>query len=240
MSKLKCFSLTVLEVTDCFDSLIVPLLCRMINLQELQLYVFVKRFDSIFIDGIQLYDDFLIYLSQLSKFTFSIRTRVYNLSNEITLQTNEDIQRSFIGRYNEQVASYVQTDLMNTQGQCHIYTVPYEFEYFYDLDNYFQRGMFRKVRYLTMRDVFHAFEDQFFQLISEEFLLLECLHVSNPYPIEVRQSVFNLITFPHLTLLDLKRAHVTYTELFLLKKNYTSTTFIESGRRISITYHDNK
>ncbi len=42
----------------------------MINLEELELYLSVERFDSTYIDGIQLYDQFLIYMTQLNKFTF--------------------------------------------------------------------------------------------------------------------------------------------------------------------------
>ncbi len=90
----------MLEGTYSFNSLI-PLLCRMINLEELQLYVFVIRFDSTYIDGIQLFDEFLIYMTQLNKFTFSIRTRVSSIRNLLELPTNEDIQRSFMGRYSK-------------------------------------------------------------------------------------------------------------------------------------------
>ena len=46
----------------------------MINLEELKLYLLVIRFDSTYIDGIQLYDQFLIYMTQLKKFTFNIKT----------------------------------------------------------------------------------------------------------------------------------------------------------------------
>jgi hypothetical protein len=191
----------------------------MINLEELQLYVFVIRFDSTYIDGIQLFDEFLIYMTQLNKFTFSIKTRVSSIyRNLLELPTNEDIQRSFMGRYNQQVVSYVQNNSMKTEGKCHIYTFPYEFEYFYHLDNSFQRGMFHKVRYLTMYDRI-AFEHKLFQIISEEFPFLEFLYITNPYPMQDKQSLFTLITFPCLTLLDLKCAHVDYAELFLLKKN---------------------
>ena len=54
-----------------YDDLLVPLFCRMINLEELQLYLSVGRFDSTYIDGIQLYDQFLIYMTQLKPFTYS-------------------------------------------------------------------------------------------------------------------------------------------------------------------------
>jgi hypothetical protein len=52
-----------------------------------------------------------------------------------------------------------------------MYSLSYEFEYFYDLDNYFQGGMFHKVRYLTMDDDSTAFEHKLFQLISQDRML---------------------------------------------------------------------
>jgi hypothetical protein len=48
----------------------------MINLEELQLYLSVGRFDETYIDGNQLYDQFLIYMTQLRNFTFNIKTEV--------------------------------------------------------------------------------------------------------------------------------------------------------------------
>jgi hypothetical protein len=159
-------------VTDSFTSLIASLLSRMTNVEELQLYIFLIRFDSTYIDGIQLFVEFLIYMTQLNQFTFSIRTRVSSFKDLLELSRNEDIQSSFIGKYDQHVASYVQTNSMKTEGKCHIYTVPYEFEYFYEHDNSFQRDMFRKVRYLTMNDRI-AFEHKLFQLISEEVPFLE-------------------------------------------------------------------
>jgi hypothetical protein len=137
----------------------------MINLEELKLYLSVYRIDSTYIDGIQLYDQFLIYMTQLKKFTFNIKTEIFNRNVIVKLQSNEDIQRSFIGREYQQVSSYVHTISMNTEGECHIYSLPYEFDYFVDLNNSFQGGMFHKVRYLTMDDTI-PFEHKFFQLIS--------------------------------------------------------------------------
>ncbi len=71
---MKCFSFTAFDRTENYDDLIVPMLCRMINLEELQLYISVERYNSTYIDGIQLYDQFLVYMTQLKKFTFNIKT----------------------------------------------------------------------------------------------------------------------------------------------------------------------
>jgi hypothetical protein len=189
----------------------------MINLEELKLYLRIKRLDSTYIDGVQLYDQILNYMTRLNKFTFSIDTKICNEDVTFELQSNEDIQRSFIGRGYQQVASYVHTISMNTEGKCHVYSLPYEFEYFH-LDNSFQGGMFHKVRYLTMDDT-SPFEHKLFQLISQDFPFLEFLYISHIEPQEDKQHSSTLITFPHLKLLDLKWAHVDYAEQLLLKKN---------------------
>jgi hypothetical protein len=160
----------------------------MINLEELKLYLPVIRFDSTYINGIQLYDQFLIHMTQLKKFTFSINTQVVNRNVRLKLPSNEDIQYSFIGRGYQQVASSlrVHTEPASTEGKCHIYSLPYDFEYFLNLDNSFQGGMFDKVRYLRMDDE-HPFEDKLFELISQDFPFLECLHVSNYHPQKDKQ-----------------------------------------------------
>jgi hypothetical protein len=70
----------------------------MINLNELKLYLSIIRYDSTYIDGIQLHDEILINMTQLNKFTFSIKTTVFNKNIQIDLPSNEDIQYSFIRR----------------------------------------------------------------------------------------------------------------------------------------------
>ena len=47
----------------------------MINLEELNLSLLVLKSNSTYIDGIQLYDQFLTYVTKLKKFTFNIRHR---------------------------------------------------------------------------------------------------------------------------------------------------------------------
>lgn len=184
----------------------------MINLEELTLYLSVLRFDSTYIDGIQLYDQFLIYMTQLKKFTFNIKTRIHSYNDKLELPTNEVIQRSFIGRGYQQVASYVDT----IAWKCHIYSLRFGFEYFVQLDNSFPGGMFHKVRYLTMSDK-HPFEHQFFQLISQDFPYLEYLDISNDHPQKDKQRSSTLLAFPYLTCLNLEYAHDDYIELFVLK-----------------------
>ncbi|CAF1594248.1 unnamed protein product, partial [Adineta steineri] len=56
LPKLKYFSLTSFDMIHDYDKYIIPLLHRMINLEELVLFLTVIRTDSSFIDGIELYD----------------------------------------------------------------------------------------------------------------------------------------------------------------------------------------
>jgi hypothetical protein len=190
----------------------------MVNLEELTLYLLVQRFNSTYIDGIELYDQFLVYMTQLKKFTFNIKTDVYNL-RRIKLPSNEDIQHSFIGRNYQQVTSYVHNYSMKNEGKCLIYSVPYEFDYFFGLDNSFQGGRFHKVRYLAMDDDRIAFEHKLFNVISEDFPFLQFLRICNHYSPSIKKYSLTLITFPYLTMLDLQDAHDDYAELFLLTKN---------------------
>ncbi|CAF3806107.1 unnamed protein product [Rotaria sordida] len=107
LPRLKCLSFTVRNIVFEYDELLVSLFCRMINLEELKLYLLVGRFNSSYIDGIQLYDQFLIYMTQIKKFTFNIKSMVYNSDVSVKLPSNEDIQRSFTGRGYQKVASYL-------------------------------------------------------------------------------------------------------------------------------------
>jgi hypothetical protein len=204
----------------------------MINLEELKLNLSVERFDLTYIDGFQLYDQFLVYMTQLKKLTFCIKTDVCNIFLRVELPSNEYIQNSFIVRDYQQVSSYVHTNSMKTKGKCMIYSLPYEFDYFFNLDNSFQGGIFDKVRYLTMNDTI-SFEHQLFKLISEDFPFLEFLCIfNNSNSPKNNEYSSTLIVFPYLTYLDLENAHDDYAELFLLKK----TTHLPRLLNLSMEY----
>jgi hypothetical protein len=190
----------------------------MINLNELKLYLSIIRYDSTYIDGIQLHDEILINMTQLNKFTFSIKTTVFNKNIQIDLPSNEDIQYSFIRRGYQHIGSYVQQRITKNEGKCDIYSLPYDFEYFVIVDNSFEGGMFHKVRHLVMM-YSYPFEHRLFKLISEDLPFLKYLRIHNDQPQKNKQRSSTLIKFPHLTLLHLWLAHVDYAEEFLLKKN---------------------
>ncbi len=208
----------MLPRTRNYDDLIIPLLRRMINLEELKLYLSILRVNSTYIDGIQLYDEIIIYMPRLNKFYLSIDTCVVNTNVKIDLPSNEDIQHSFIGRRYGQVGSDVHSIAIKKGiSRCHIYSLPYQFKHFDYLNNSFKGGLFDKVRSLLMLDS-RPFEHNFFKVISQSFPFLQTLRILNSKPQQNKQQS-STILFPHLILLDLATAHVDYAEQFLFNKN---------------------
>ena len=201
------------------------------NLEELNLSLSVLRLDSTYLDGIQLYDHFLIYMRQLNKFTFNIKTAVVSSNARDDLPSNKDVQNSFIGRGYPQVVSHVHTNLEKTIGECHIYSLPFNFDHFLELNNSFQGGIFHTVRYLEMFDSY-PFEYKLIKLIPEHFPFLQILCLCNKHPQQDKKDSATLITFPCLKYLDLKDAHDDYAELFLLEK----TTHLPRLSGLAIQY----
>ena len=195
----------------------------MTNLEELNLCLLVHRQDSTYIDGNDLYEQFLIYMRKLNKFTFNICTKAQNYCKyQIQLPSFEDIEFSFIGKGYSEVISYIHKCLVNDGieeiSMCHIYSLPFEFEYFFHLDNCFRGGKFDKVRYLKMEDKI-SFEYEFFKTISQDFPFLQYLYLDNLESQKNKQYSSVLLTFPYLTYLDIYYGHIDYVELFLLKTN---------------------
>jgi hypothetical protein len=80
-----------------YEQLIVPLLHRMSNLEELILNLSIDRSThKSFIDGNNLKNDIISHMSKLNKFVFSIHSNLY-LNDLDLLSTNDDIQRTFKG-----------------------------------------------------------------------------------------------------------------------------------------------
>jgi hypothetical protein len=191
----------------------------MVNLEALELFLLVLRDDSSFIDGIQLHDEIIIYMSQLKQINFSIHSDVFNVKSKIKLVKNEEIQRSFVGKRYGEIGSYVQANAQEIDGICHIYSLPYQFEDFLYLNNSFKGGMCNRVVCLKMVDVRYPFEHKFFELISQDFPVLKELYICNRKSQKDKQHSSKRIIFPYLLLLDLTKAHVDYIEQFLIETN---------------------
>ncbi|CAF3492767.1 unnamed protein product [Rotaria socialis] len=231
LPKLKHFSLMSYPHILLYDSLIVPLLRRMINLENLILYLSRIRNNKNYIDGNELYNDILIYMPQLNKFTFNIRTNVDKKNDGIVFSSNEDIQHSFRRKEYGLVGSYVETFTTSSEYKCysnsmpyhfksrsHIYSLPYQFKNFDLLSNSFEGGMFGNVQSLIMTDIY-PFEHNFFNIISQSFPLLKELHIINEKPQKNKQQTMPLIVFSHLIDLNLFCAHADCAEQFLVNKH---------------------
>ncbi|CAF1526051.1 unnamed protein product [Rotaria sordida] len=218
LHNLKCFSLTSIEFTSHYNDQIIPLLRRMINLKELTLFLSVLKRYSTYIDGIQLHDQILIYMSQLNKFIFSINTSVDNTNKNINLPSNEDLQHSFIGKEYQQVGSCVHYRSEDNIGMSHVYSLPYQFQYFIHLNNSFQADFFYTVRRLTMTDG-RPFQHNLFIVISQCFPLLKELYVINYQPQINKEHSSILIIYPHLILLNLVETHADYAKELLFDKS---------------------
>ncbi|CAF4042360.1 unnamed protein product [Rotaria sp. Silwood2] len=216
--KLKYFSLTSLDDTYNYDDEIIPLLHRMMNLEELMLCLSIIRVDLPYIDGTHLHEEIQSHMPRLNKLIFSINTTIVKNNININFPSNEDIQRTFIERGYQQVGSYVDSTVQEGEGRCHVYSLPYQFESFLHLNNSFQGGTFNKVWYLTMTDD-RPFEHEFFKIMSQNFPFLKTLSICNKKPQKNKQHSSTLITFPHLTALNLNLAHMNYGKQFLLEQN---------------------
>ncbi|CAF4340298.1 unnamed protein product, partial [Rotaria sp. Silwood2] len=230
LPKLKHFSLTSYPHTFLYDNLIIPLLRRMINLEELILDLSIIRSNKNYIDGIQLYDDILIDMPRLNKFTFNIYTNVDKKNVGIVFSSNEDIQRSFRRKEYGSVASHIEIFTRENQrkchnysspyefkSRCHIYSLPYQFRTYHFLNNSFEGGIFVNVQFLVMTD-FCPFEHNFFKVISQSFPLLKKMDIMNKELRKDKQKSLSLIKFSYLIYLDLQGAHADYAEQFLVDK----------------------
>ncbi|CAF3010894.1 unnamed protein product [Rotaria sp. Silwood2] len=188
----------------------------MLNLEELTLLIAIVRIKLSYINGTHLYNDFLVQMPRLNKFTFSINTLVYDKGVKIDLSSNDDIQNSFIKIGYQHLDSYA--NVMKTGGRCHAYSLPYQFDTFLHLTNSFRHGNFYKVRWLLMNDA-HSFEHEFFKIISQDFPFLQRLSVNNFQPQKNKQHSSTLITFAEVSELNLIFAHTDYVEEFPLATN---------------------
>ena len=206
--------------TCAYDRKVVPLLRRMLNLEELTLFLPVLKSGAPYIDGDQLYDEVLKFMPELNKFIFSIHTQVMSIDGKrtINLQSNEMIRNSFIEKEFQSIDICANEQLVGDAANCHVYSLPYQFREFLYLNNCFQGGKFDKVRLLSMSDQ-RPFEHQLFQIISKDFPFLQTLIIhNNKRPNNEQHSLSTLITFNHLSELDLSYAHSDYVIEFLSEK----------------------
>ncbi|CAF4022631.1 unnamed protein product, partial [Rotaria sordida] len=229
LPNLKLFSLYSELDTDKYNELIMPLLHRMINLEELDLHLVVYR-EKRFIDGYDLKYNIINNLLRLNKFVFNIRSRL-PLNDQVYLSSNEDCQLSFNDFKNNKIISCIDYFPDRKEGQCHIYSYPYQAKYYEYITNNFPDGLFKYVREVSLYDE-HPFEHEFFVKIAKSFPFMEQLTVNNEKPQKNKfdeQSKddnrhLSVIQYPYLSVVDLFHAHDDYVKQFLLDIKMCLTT----------------
>jgi hypothetical protein len=215
---MKYFSLKCCCATHEYDTRVLPLLRRMIKLEELTLDILNKE-RTTFIDGTQINDRILVHMPDLCKFTFHISTEV-ELHHLAHFSSNEDIQRTFINIGYQQVCciqNYIVGSVI-----CHVFSLPFAFDYLGYIGNTFPPIDFSGVRDLTVHDKI-AFKHEFFIRIARFFPLLKKLSVLNfrsqshmiGNSVSSNNELYSIVEYPDLISLNLQLSHINYIEQFL-------------------------
>jgi hypothetical protein len=199
--------------TDLYDNLIVPLVQRMMNLEELNLYVSINGKQTL-VDGTNLKENILNYMSQLKKFSFSIYSSIY-LNNGSNLPSNDDVQNTFKDFKNNQIISSVDYFSKSKKLQCHIFSYPYKKIKYERISNNFPCKSFPYVREISLFDQ-QPFEHEFFLRITQAFPNLNILTLENGEPQKKNYEDSSITRYLHLTKLHLLEAHDNYIEEFLM------------------------
>ncbi|CAF1446521.1 unnamed protein product [Adineta ricciae] len=234
VSDLKCFSLTSFHRTDEYDTQVLPLLHRMLQLEELTLSLVVDGRTSL-IDGTHLVDNILNKLSYLQVFIFNIITEYVRIDEEL-LPTLDEIKRPLV-EMGFDVNCYIDYNEFY-KCQCHIYSLPVTIDAMHIHSGKFQGGLFMTVRELYLKDLVRSFEHVFFAQIAQAFPLLKKLTIFNRNKLIQQQakceSTASTIEFSHLVILNVAMSHIDYAKQFLFDFN----TCLPSLNRLHIKYED--
>ncbi|CAF3412615.1 unnamed protein product [Rotaria sp. Silwood1] len=237
LPNLKCFSLSCYLATSYYNALILPLLYRMSNLEQLGLYIEVT-INTAFIDGNHLKRDIINRMSRLKQFTFYIHSFMINC-NQLDFPSTEDIQRTFIDFPNNNIISYVDYFPEAKESQCHIYSYPSFMPYYDNITNNFPGGLYKYVRAISLFDEY-PFEHEFFLQIQKSFPFIEELSVINYKSQNEKQSYesnndcqnLSLIEYSFLNELAIVKGHDDYIEQFL----FNTKTYLQNNVLLHINY----
>ena len=221
---MKRFSLVSSEVTDCCESLVVQLLRRMCQLEELRLRFNADTTENNWLtDGQLLHNELLAHLPHLKQFQFSLISHFDKLSGPAATPSKDDVQRSFAENGLGPVEYDTCCHPVRKQGWCHVYSLPYAFDVFTYLSHGYNRSDdFSRVTMLVMFG-YASFEHGLFANIAQDFPRLVSLEIQNMS----RQKLKNdqeaiepasLITFPRLERISLVGAGIDYLEQFLVDR----------------------
>ncbi|CAF5029204.1 unnamed protein product, partial [Rotaria sp. Silwood1] len=225
LPNLKCFSLTIYDcLTDAYDSQILPLFRRLLNLEELCLCIAIKNRTTL-IDGNHVSDEILIHMPRLRTFKFCISMNI-RMNNLVHYLSKNDIQRSFINMKQHQQVDCI-VNYRYGIGTYHVFSLPFMFDCLEYVGNKFPSIVFNHVIRLTVRDEV-SFGHEFFHRIAWSFPFLKYLCVMNNKPqlskLEKLNSnckpSYSIVKYPYLISLRLDTAYVHYIDQFL---NQTKT-----------------
>ena len=215
---MKCFSLTCRCITDEYDTQVLPLLHRMSNLEELTFDIIIENRTTL-IDGTQINNQILVRMPLLQKFNFHISV-TSELNNLVHGLSSDDIKQSFIN------IGYQCVDCIlyhtTSRATCHIFSLPFVFDYLEFIGNTFPPLDFSHVTNLSIHDVI-PFQHEFFVRIARSFPKLKQLSVlsfeSQSHTSDKLNSDGNdlrsVIQYPCLMSLCLEFSHIDYVEQFL-------------------------
>ncbi|CAF3943378.1 unnamed protein product [Rotaria magnacalcarata] len=238
LPNLKCFSLSCNLAIIFYDKLILPLLYRMSNLEQLGLYI-RTTIDTTFTDGNHLNRDIINRMPRLNQFTFYIHSFMF-ICNQLDFPSTEDIQRTFIDfPNNNNIISYVDYFPEAKESQCHIYSYPSFIQYYNNITNNFPGGLFKYVRVISLYDEY-PFGHEFFIRIQKSFPFIEELTVINYKSQNEKQSYesnndsqnLSPVEYSFLNELSIVMVHDDYIEQFLCN----TKTYLHNNVLLHINY----
>jgi hypothetical protein len=192
----------------------------MYYLENLTLYL-RKRGGNRIIDRAFVQNEILLYMPQLYSFTFYISTYadIRDLSHKLSC---EDAEKTWINIEHQNATSIVNY-VTRYAVVYSIFSLPFTFDYLADLGNTFPDTVFSYVTYLLVRNI-DVFRHEFFVRIARSFPLLKYLTIFNVEsqlladlltPSCDHTRSHSMITYSHLTSLDVAFSHRDYLEQFL-------------------------
>jgi hypothetical protein len=183
----------------------------MSNLEELGLYIFSEN--ASIIDGYNLEENILNYVTKLKTFKFNISS-VIPFNNQVNLPSNDEIQNTFQNFKTYKITSYINCFPKQNQFHCLIYSDPYPSTYYHNITNNFRGGLFNNVTEISLFDE-RPFEHEFFLQIAKSFPFITGLLMHNRESQKNDNQQCSIIEFPYLRNLDLIKTHENYLEQFL-------------------------
>jgi hypothetical protein len=233
---MKCFSLIYYGLIKEYDNKFVSLFRRMLYLEKLTLYLCVAN-QGIFMDPINLINEFSICMPRLDSFKFYLSTE--NDRNDLVrYMSNNDIKQNYVNRGYQEVSNIISSTV--GPATYHIFTLPFEFVKLFYIGNIFPNIVFNYVIELNVDDSV-PFEHEFFLRIAKAFPLLKtfCIINISTQSHNAKKSSDNIQSyqiaeFPHLTSLDIARTDITYAEQFLSE----TKTHLPCLDELSVEYED--